>query len=101
MSDEGWGKVLVSASSANEKSWESEKLRQSYFTFYFIEGLNKNRGSLKEAFFYAKPVVNQKVQQEKAHYDPEKREFVVPTQTPQVITTTPYWDMRLAQQRKN
>jgi len=28
----GWGKVLISASNAGERSWESEQLRNSVFT---------------------------------------------------------------------
>ncbi|MCX8026935.1 MAG: caspase family protein [Thermodesulfovibrionales bacterium] len=99
MSDDGWGKVLISASSANELSWESEQLRQSIFTYYFIDGLNRNNGSVKSAFTYAKPLVNQRVQNEKAHYDHDKKEFVVPTQTPQVIVTNQEWDMKLSQQK--
>lgn len=97
MSDDGWGRVLISASTANELSWESEQLKQSIFTYYFIDGLNKNNGSIKSAFSYAKPLVNQRVQQEKAHYDDKTREFVTPTQTPQVIVTNQEWDMKLAQ----
>ncbi|MFQ3573054.1 MAG: caspase family protein [Thermodesulfovibrionales bacterium] len=99
--DDGWGKVLISASSENEQSWESDQLKQSVFTYYFIDGLNKNNGSVKSAFSYAKPLVNQRVQKEKAHYDSESRSFVIPTQTPQVIVTNQEWDMKLGQYRRN
>jgi hypothetical protein len=100
MSDDGWGKVLISASSENEQSFESEKLKQSIFTYYFIDGLNKNKGSVKSAFSYSKPLVTQHVQKEKVYYDENLREFVVPTQTPQVIVTNQLWDMRLARSQK-
>lgn len=99
MSDDGWGKVLISASSENEQSFESEQLKQSIFTYYFIDGLNKNNGSVKSAFSYSKPLVNQRVQKEKVYYDDKKREFVTPTQTPQVIVTNQSWDMKLASQQ--
>ena len=41
----GWGKVLISASDAGERSWESEQLRNSIFTRYLIEGLRANRAT--------------------------------------------------------
>ncbi len=90
--EDGWGKVLISASGAGERSWESDKLRQSIFTYYFIDGLNKNQGSVKNAFNYSKPLVIQRVKQEKG-YDID--------QTPQVISTSQYWDMRLSQSKRN
>lgn len=99
MSEDGWGKVLISASSENEQSFESDQLRQSIFTYYFIDGLDKNRGSVKSAFSYAKPLVNQRVQKEKVYYDDKTREFVTPTQTPQVIVSNQSWDMRLIQKK--
>lgn len=100
MSDDGWGRVLISASSENEQSFESDKLKQSIFTYYFIDGLNKNHGSVKGAFSYAKPLVNQRVQQEKTYYDSNLRQFVTPTQTPQVIVSNQEWDMRLVQTQR-
>jgi len=60
-----WGKVLISASDAGEKSWESNQLHNSFFTHYFVEGLNRYRGSIKEAFDYAEPLVQRGVKQEK------------------------------------
>jgi uncharacterized caspase-like protein len=61
----GWGKVLISASDAGERSWESDQLRNSIFTRYLIEGLRANRGNVKEAFDYARPLVRQHVKREK------------------------------------
>lgn len=63
-SDSGWGRVLFSSSDDGEKSWESDTLRNSYFTYYFIEGLRKYGGA-KEAFNYAKPKVTAGVLSEK------------------------------------
>jgi hypothetical protein len=61
----GWGKVLISASDAGERSWESDQLRNSVFTRYLIEGLRANRGYVKEAFDYARPLVRDQVKREK------------------------------------
>jgi len=82
--EDGWGIVMMSASGPNEKSWESDTLQQSYFTYYFIEGLNLKNGSIKDAFFYAKPIVQQKVPLEKEH-----------SQTPHVYVTNENWNMRI------
>ena len=78
----GWGKVLISASGAGEKAWQSDDLRQSYFTFYFLRGLQDKNGALADAFHYSKPLVIQFVRDEKFHQ-----------QTPQVITTRKDWNM--------
>ncbi len=87
---DGWGKVLIGASGAGEQSWESDKLNNSIFTYYFLDGLKKHNGSVKSAFYYAKPLVYQRVKQEKG-IDIE--------QNPQVMATNPEWDMRLSQKK--
>jgi hypothetical protein len=84
-SNDGYGKVLISASSAGEKSWESDTLHNSVFTYYFVDGLGRNQGSVKDAFDYAKPLVSQKVKQEKGA-DIE--------QNPQAMATNTDWNMR-------
>lgn len=85
--EEGWGKVLIGASGAGERSWESDQLHNSIFTYYYLEGLNRGRGSVRQAFYHARPLVSQRVKQEKgADID----------QTPQAMATRPNWDMRLA-----
>jgi uncharacterized caspase-like protein len=84
---QGWGKVLMSASDAGERSWELNSLQNSVFTYYFLEGMGRYRGNIKAAFEYAKPLVLQKVQLEKG------REI---TQTPQVISSQPAWAISLA-----
>lgn len=84
--EDAWGTVMVSASGPNEKSWESDQLKQSIFTYYFLEGLNKQNGSVKGAFFYARPLVKERVKREKgADID----------QTPQVYVTNEKWDIRI------
>ncbi len=87
-SQDGYGKVLISASSAGEKSWESDTLHNSVFTYYFVDGLGRSQGSVKDAFNYAKPLVSQKVKQEKGA-DIE--------QTPQAMATNTDWNMRFIQ----
>ncbi len=84
--EDAWGTVMISASGPNEKSWESDQLRQSIFTYYFLDGLNQSRGSVKEAFFYAKPKVKERVKAEKGA-DIE--------QTPQVYVTNERWNIKI------
>ena len=85
-SQESYGKVLISASSAGEKSWESDQLRNSVFTYYFVDGMRRYDGSVKDAFDYSKPVTLQRVQQEKG---------ADITQTPQAMATNENWNMRV------
>jgi hypothetical protein len=84
--DQGWGKVLIGASGSGERSWESDNLHNSIFTYYFVEGLKSNNGGVESAFYHAKPLVSQRVHQEKGE-DIE--------QTPQVMATTHIWNMNL------
>jgi hypothetical protein len=83
----GWGKVLISASDAGERSWESDVLKNSVFTHYFLDGLVRTRGSVKAAFEYSRPLVRQQVQREHG-YDM--------LQTPQVTPSRPEWDISVA-----
>lgn len=83
----GWGKVLISASDAGERSWESDQLRNSIFTRYLVDGLRLNHGGLKEAFDYARPLVRQQVKREKGA-DLE--------QNPQLTPNRRDWNMSIA-----
>lgn len=85
-STDGYGKVLIGASSAGEKSWESDSLKNSIFTYYFVDGLQRYQGSVKDAFHYAKPLVDRRVKQEKG---------ADITQNPQAMATNRDWNMRL------
>ena len=85
-SQDSYGKVLISASSAGEKSWESDQLRNSVFTYYFVDGMKRYDGSVKDAFDYSKPRTLQRVQQEKG---------AEITQTPQAMATNDNWNMRV------
>lgn len=84
---EGWGKVLVSASGAGERSWESDTLHSSIFTYYFLQGLQLNNGNISEAFDHSKPRVGQRVRQEKGSYI---------IQTPQITPSRSGWNMSVA-----
>jgi hypothetical protein len=57
-------RILISASDASQRSWESDSLRNSYFTYYLIEGFQDQRSALS-AYQYAKPIVMREVQREK------------------------------------
>lgn len=89
--DQGWGKVLIGASGSGERSWESDQLRNSIFTYYFVDGLKRYDGSVQGAFYHAKPLVNRRVREEKGE-DIE--------QTPQVLATNPNWNINVAAARK-
>lgn len=86
--EEPWGKVLIGASGSGEKSWESDKLRNSIFTYYFVDGLSRYNGSVQQAFNYAKPRVVSHVKEEKG------RDI---DQNPEAMATVSNWDMRLTQ----
>lgn len=66
-------KVLISASDASEKSWESEQLHNSFFTYYLLDGI-KRHANIRDAYAYAKPAVGTAVLRDKAA-----------TQTPQAV----------------
>jgi hypothetical protein len=86
--DDGWGKVMIGASTGGQQSWESDQLRQSIFTYYFVDGLRQNNGSVRNAFYYAQPRVSERVRAEKGA-----------EQNPQIMATTPNWDMKIAKPR--
>jgi len=81
---DSYGKVLIGASSAGQKSWESDQLRNSVFTYYYLDGLQRYQGSVRDAFYYAQPLVTQRVKQEKG------QEI---DQTPQAMATNQNWNM--------
>jgi uncharacterized caspase-like protein len=79
--------VLIGASGPGEQSWESDSLNNSIFTYYYLDGLNRHNGSVQQAFQYSKPLVYQRVKQEKGG-DID--------QNPQVIATNQNWNMQLS-----
>jgi uncharacterized caspase-like protein len=85
-SQESYGKVLISASSAGEKSWESDQLHNSVFTYYFVDGMKRYDGSVKDAFDYSKLRTTKRVQEEKG---------ADISQVPQAMATNENWNMRV------
>lgn len=79
-----FGKVLIAASGPNEKSWEDRSVRHGYFTYYFLDGLKRHNTAVQDAFFYARPLVSQRVRQDKQV-----------SQTPQAMATSPNWNIPL------
>jgi uncharacterized caspase-like protein len=57
-------KVLISASDAGEKSWESDSLKASFFTHHFLSELRK-QPDIRTAFEVTKPKVTNGVRKEK------------------------------------
>jgi len=82
--NQGWGKVLISASDAGEKSWESDRLRNSVFTYFFLDGMKKF-GDIRPAFDYARPRTTEAVRLEKDHI-----------QRPQVVTDRKDWAIQIS-----
>jgi len=73
-------KVLISASDAGEKSWESDSLKASFFTHHFLGELRK-QPDLKTAFEITKPKVKDEV-----------RKVKEADQNPQAIVSRKDWD---------
>ena len=76
-------RILISASDGAQRSWESDSLRNSFFTYYLIEGFRRNRSTLA-AYQYAKPIVMREVRREKqqeqtpqAVFMPEQADLVL------------------------
>lgn len=78
-------KVLISASDEGEKSWESDSLKGSVFTYYFLSGLKK-KSQVKDAFNYSQPNVTRKVKEEKEE-----------DQHPQVVADKKDWNISIAE----
>jgi len=63
----GAGHVIISASQPDERSWESNELRNGIFTYYLIEALKQNDGMapIGEVFNSLRDRVSQRVRAEK------------------------------------
>ncbi|OQX28269.1 MAG: hypothetical protein BWK80_00980 [Desulfobacteraceae bacterium IS3] len=63
----GTGRIFITSSQSNEKSWESDHLRHGFFTYYLLDSLKKKGGkvSVQEAFDYLKQEVPKAVMKEK------------------------------------
>lgn len=60
---QGEGRVVVTASKVNQKSWESQALGHGYFTYYLLQALKQDKGlvSLKKVYTYVREQVSQHV----------------------------------------
>jgi hypothetical protein len=52
---QGEGRVILTASSGDEVSWESEKLGHGYFTYYLLQALKKDNGLQSLGQIYPDP----------------------------------------------
>ena len=68
-------RVLMSASDAGQKSWESDRLQQSFFTHHLVSALRRTP-DLEKAYLTAKPVVSAEVQREKGHQQTPQAVFM-------------------------
>lgn len=57
-------RVLMSASDGGQRSWESERLRQSFFTYHLVSAL-RGTPDLERAYLQAKPRVSAEVLRDK------------------------------------
>lgn len=63
----GEGTFVITSSRANERSWESDRIQNSYFTYYLIDALKrvKQPPTIKEVFDYLSAKVPAAVAREK------------------------------------
>jgi hypothetical protein len=71
-----WGKVIMSASSGKEKSWEPDPrvdpdTPNSYFTHYFMGGLKQTGGRIQDSFNVMVPEVAQIAKQKGVTQQPQ------------------------------
>lgn len=63
---QGAGRVIITSSSQNEQSWEDERIRHGYFTYYLIEAIRqKSPISIEEIYSYLKTKVPEAVRRDK------------------------------------
>jgi hypothetical protein len=63
----GDGTFVITSSKSTERSWESEKIQNSYFTFYLVDALKRSKepATVKEIFDYISVKVPDAVAKEK------------------------------------
>jgi len=82
----GEGSYIITSSSGSEKSWESERIHNSYFTHFIIEALQRTElpASVKDVYDYVSAKVADTVAREKQA-----------PQHPQLIPSTVSADVRI------
>lgn len=63
----GEGTFVITSSNANERSWESDRIQNSYFTYYLLDALKRSKEppTIKEVFQYLSEKVPVAVAREK------------------------------------
>jgi uncharacterized caspase-like protein len=51
---QGVGRVVITSSSDAEKSWEGERIKHGYFTYYLLEALQRTPVSLEDIYAHLK-----------------------------------------------
>ena len=81
---QGKGRVVIASSRSNERSWESDVYKNSYFTHYLLEAMRKTDGkaTVTQLFTYLQRFVPPAVRKEKNESQnplmhPEGREISV------------------------
>lgn len=63
---QGIGRVVITSSAQNEKSWEDERLQHGYFTYFLLAGIReKTPVSIEDLYDYVKRRVSDAVSREK------------------------------------
>lgn len=64
---QGEGRVLITSSQQDERSWESDTLKHGYFTYYLLDGLKKQNGytTIMEVYDHLAKIVPDIVEKEK------------------------------------
>jgi uncharacterized caspase-like protein len=63
---QGIGRVVITSSSQNERSWEDERLQHGYFTYFLLEGIKqKTPVSVEDLYEYVKTRVADAVSRDK------------------------------------
>lgn len=71
-----WGKVIISASNGNERSWEPDPnidaaTSNSYFTYFFLNGLQQTKGLIQDSFQSAVPEVAEAAKRNRTTQQPQ------------------------------
>jgi len=79
------GSFVITSSNSTEQSWESEKVRNSYFTHFLIEALSRGKEppTLKQVFGYLSAKVSETVLRER---DKQQHPQIQPPAGPEDIT---------------
>lgn len=64
---QGTGRVIITSSNSNERSWESDEIKNGYFTYYLLQGLRQEGGmvSIEKVYNYLRDNVPQRVKKDK------------------------------------